>query len=307
MGLCCCIPPLSSAWPSAIHIFFFFGPHLLPLLAGRAAAFLSCSRQGCWRFLLFLTPLSGCTWFLFVAGFGHTHILLFWAALLIGLSCCVPVLSSAWPLWPLLLPRAVFSGRASVRFCLSCCFPAVLSAWPVYGVAPCSLLARSAAFLLCPRRGLWPFFRVPYLGRRSVCYWRDVFLLSLLLLGRAFVRCRPILHVAFRRYMLPPLAAFARPCVLSSCSGGFSGYVPAAFCQALSPPCGRAAAFLATCQPPPARRYSGSSLRPGGGFLVTCHPPSARPFVLGSWDPPTAFRLSLPPSSSLSANWSALC
>ena len=202
--------------------------------------------------------------------------------------------------WPVLLRSCFVLGVAALAVTpTSCCFfgpclCALLACRAAFlqcyrrgrfmGVAPCSLLARSAAFLLCPRRGLWPFFRVPYLGRRSVCYWRDVFLLSLLLLGRAFVRCRPILHVAFRRYMLPPLAAFARPCVLSSCSGGFSGYVPAAFCQALSPPCGRAAAFLATCQPPPARCYSGSSLRPGGGFLVTCHPPSCQalcPWLLG--------------------------
>ena len=66
---------------------------------------------------------------------------------------------------------------------------------------------------------------------------------------------------------------------------GFSGYVPATFCQALFlvAPCGRAAAFLATC-PPCSAPLS----------------PSPSPSLSPSPSPS-------PSSSSLPATWSALC
>ena len=142
----------------------------MPLLACRAAAFLPCSRQGLWP-LHFLSLLFGAaplcavgqlsrSCFLLVAGFGHTRLLLLWAAPLcaIGVSCCFPLLSSAWPCWPVLLPRDTSSGRASVHL-----WPVVLLfVGPRTPVAP---PASPAAFMFCPLRGLWPFLRVP-LGPR---------------------------------------------------------------------------------------------------------------------------------------------
>ena len=60
---------------------------------------------------------------------------------------------------------------------ISCCF---------FRPRLCALLARRAAFLLCPRRGLWPYYNSPpSSGRALMRYW-PVLLHSSLVLGMAF-------------------------------------------------------------------------------------------------------------------------
>eukprot|EP00439_Symbiodinium_sp_Y106_P013611 s417_g1.t4 len=203
------------------------------------------------------------------------------------------------PSLPLLVPSRAFTPPFGAFTPLFGAF-----AWPwlcaLLACRACSLLASSAAFLLCPRRGLWPFLHVPYLGRASVCYWPVVMpscFLSFFGPRLCALLASPACMWHFRHYFYLPLLL---PFPFSSCSftracppaGSFSCYAPAAFCQPLSPPCSRpflllvagrrlfwlrAAAFCPVLLLGSLRAGSGfsgyvpafpfSSLRPGGGFF----------------------------------------
>ena len=308
-GLSCCIPPLSSAWPLAIHVFSFRSTL-------SAAIVQSCCGV---HLMLSAGPLA--------VSFTYFSLLCQAAPLCaIGQSCCVPAFSSLRALaihifsffgrrlCALLATSFVRGVAVSAVTPTSCCF---FRPWlcALLACRACSLFASSAAFLLCPRRGLWPFLHVPYLGRASVCYWpvvmRSCFLSFFGPRLCALFPC-PACMWPFRHYFYLPLllpfpfssSSFTRACPPA---GGFSGYAPAAFCQPVSPPCSRpflllvagrrlfwlrhllpgaillssvrpAATFLVTCQPP--------SLSPpccrAAAFLATCQPPSARHYTPSS-------------------------
>ena len=253
-GLSCCIPPLSSAWPLAIHVFSFRSTL-------SAAIVQSCCGV---HLMLSAGPLA--------VSFTYFSLLCQAAPLCaIGQSCCVPAFSSLRALaihifsffgrrlCALLATSFVRGVAVSAVTPTSCCF---FRPWlcALLACRACSLFASSAAFLLCPRRGLWPFLHVPYLGRASVCYWpvvmRSCFLSFFGPRLCALFPC-PACMWPFRHYFYLPLllpfpfssSSFTRACPPA---GGFSGY--SSLQPALSPPCGRAAAFLVT--PPSARRYT---------------------------------------------------
>ena len=267
-GLSCCIPPLSSAWPLAIHVFSFrstlsaaivqscCGVHLRLSAGPLAVSFTYFS-------LLCRARAAVCHWpvllrscFLLVAGFGHTYILLLWAAPLCTISYPAAFLFCSrcgrfcrYSYLVLLLQAlAVCAFGLSCLFAIRqfCCLPALSSAWPL-AVSPCSLLGpRLRVLLAC----------------------RDAFLLSLLLWA-APLCAFPLscLHVAFSPLLLPS-AASALSLQLQLFHPRLppgrrlfwlraSRLLPTRFSSlqpALSPPCGRAAAFLVT--PPSARRYT---------------------------------------------------
>ena len=220
IGPSCCVPPLSSAWPLAIlQLSSFFGPRLDALLAS-PAAFLTCPRHGLWPLLLSLAASPGRasvrfapvvlrSSFVLGVALGHISLLLLRTVPLLLACPAAFLLCPRCGFWPFLLSLAASSGHASERrwpvvrssFVLFVAFGHIITLL-LLRVARHALLASPAAFLLCSRRGLWP-------------YYNSSLLHSSLVLG-----------MAFGHYSCPSLLLRAAPpCALRLVLGVALGHI----------------------------------------------------------------------------------